>query len=453
MADLYAVFDRLRHRLAQPIGNAPLAVWRIAFGTLMLLEAWGAIATGWVRRAYVAVDYSFPFMGFEFLGFLNGPAAYAWFGAMGVAALGVALGYRYRISAVLLAVLWSAAYLGQKTHYNNHYYLAMLLCWAMALVPQASERASFDASRRGTSAPTHPYWITLGAKLLLLIVFSYGAVAKLYTGWWNGDFIATGFAAKAHYPLIGPVLAWPAFQTFITFGAIAFDALVIPLLWWRPTRRFALLGLVAFNAFNSVVFQIGIFPYLVLAFTVFFFPPSTIERLFRLPPVAGEGQGFRQNLSARATFVFVGFLVVQALLPLRHHLLPGDVNWTEEGHRLSWRMMSRSKSGALRLSAVHPVTGVTEAVPPRLGLSPKQAGHVATKPDFLYQWVQRLKAYYVGDRGWPGVELYVRESRVYLNGRGPHPLFAEGVDLAAVDWRIFGHQAWVLDAPAGLYED
>ena len=457
----------LRRRLGQPVDNAPLVVWRVLFGLLMLLEAWGALATGWVRANLVLPEYTFPFLDFAWLAGLAGPYWYGHFAVMGLAALGVLLGWRYRLSALALALLWSMAYFAQKTSYNNHYYLAVLLVWAMALVPEAAERLSLDARRRGyedsrAGPPPHslvnPYYVNLGAKLMLLIVFSYGALAKLYPGWLNGDFIGAGFAAKAHYPVIGPLLAWPPFQTFITWGALVFDATVIPLLWWRRTRWLAFGGLVAFDLFNSVVFQIGIFPYLVLAFTVFFFRPDQVARWFRLPrpaqpptrvpPLAGEA-----GLASRsAAVLFLSFFTLQLLLPLRHHLLPGDVNFTDEAHRLSWRMMTRSKYGRLHLEAVHPVTGDTERVPSQWGLTPKQARHVATKPDFLYAHVQRVKRYYTEGKGWPGVELYARRSAVWLNGRGPARLFRDSVDLAKVTWQPFRHHAWVEEAPEDLYE-
>jgi hypothetical protein len=35
----------------------------------------------------------------------------------------------------------------------------------------------------------------------------------------------------------------------------------------------------------------------------------------------------------------------QVLFPLRHFYYPGDVVWNEEGHRYSWRMKLRDKSG------------------------------------------------------------------------------------------------------------
>ena len=49
--------------------------------------------------------------------------------------------------------------------------------------------------------------------------------------------------------------------------------------------------------------------------------------------------------------ILIGILLVyfifQIGLPIRHWMIQDDVLWTEEGHRMSWRMMLRSKSGTL----------------------------------------------------------------------------------------------------------
>lgn len=422
----------------------------------MLTESWGAILTGWVHKNLIDPQFNFPFMDFGWLQPLPGYGMYGYFFVMGCAALGVLLGWRYRWSAILLAICWSGAYFMQKTSYNNHYYLAVLLCWWMVFLP-ANKRFSLDAARTGVTTYVHRYWVTAFAKTQLLIVFTYGALAKFYPGWLNGDFVEQSFNGKASYWLIGPLLAQDWFQWFITYAAIAFDGLIIPMLWWKPTRRLAFLGLIFFNLFNSAVFHIGIFPYLVLAFTVFFFEPSYIEGLFRVPKKsvdqevgygnASEIQESRTQLnplSSLASSAILLYLIVQLALPLRHHFIPGDVNWREEGHRLSWRMMLRAKGGYIKLQAVNPVTNQRETIKLKDYLTPKQQRQLATKPDFVYQFVQRLKAHYDA-KGWEELEIYVKSSRVYLNGDGPSPLFAKDVDLTKVEWNRWGRNEWVVD--------
>lgn len=416
--------------------------------------------TGWVHKNLIEPQFTFSFMDFGWLQPLPGHGMYGYFFVMGCAALGVALGWRYRWSAIALAILWSGAYFMQKTSYNNHYYLAVLLCWWMAFLP-ANKRFSLDAKQWGLTTYVHRYWITAFAKTQLLIVFTYGALAKFYPGWIQGDFIRQSFNGKADYWLIGPLLAQDWFQWFITYSAIAFDGLIIPLLWWKPTRKLAFIGLIIFNLFNSFVFHIGIFPYLVLAFTVFFFEPSYIEALFRIPRKAGylgsrfdespdlkpESSYTTQNsipLSSLATAAIVCYFIIQLALPLRHHFISGDVNWREEGHRLSWRMMLRSKGGSIRLQAYNPLTDREEMVDLKAFLTSKQRRQLASKPDFLFQFVQRLKVHYAAE-GWEDLELYVKTSRIYLNGEGPDPLFDKNVDLTKVEWNRWGRNEWVLD--------
>ena len=125
------------------IDNCSLIIFRICFGLLVLLESWGAIATGWVRRVLVEPKFTFNFIGFEFLQPLPGNGMYWYFGLMGVCGLGVMLGYRYRASMIGFTVLWAGVYLMQKSAYNNHYYLLFLINILMCFVP-ANKNLSLD---------------------------------------------------------------------------------------------------------------------------------------------------------------------------------------------------------------------------------------------------------------------------------------------------------------------
>lgn len=423
------------------VTNAPLVWFRILFGFLMLVESWGALATGWVGAAFVEPRFTFPLHGFEFLRVLSGPRMYAYFAVMGVCAIGVMLGYRYRASAHALAVLWTGAYLAQKTHYNNHYYLAVIVTWAMAWLPAHRSRSMDVRARRVPETDVCHPWIARAFRAQLLIVFTYAAIAKLYPGWLNGEYLRVNLGAKGDRWLLGPLVVESWFQTFTIYAAILFDATVILFLMWRPTRWFAFAGLVAFNLFNSIVFQIGIFPYMVIAMTVFFF-----EDLFRAPrggATVREPVRLRRGVRLAALFV----LGAQILLPLRHHLIPGDVTWREEGHRMSWRMMLRTKAGSLVLVAEDRATGEVGVVPQEEFLTDKQRGRVATQPEFLYQFVQVLKEHY-RDEGVEDLALFAQHSAVSLNGGPAFPLYDPRFDLTNARWTFAGKEDWVLDRPA-----
>ncbi|MEL6180089.1 MAG: HTTM domain-containing protein, partial [Myxococcota bacterium] len=224
------------------VNNAPLIVFRILFGLLMIVESIGAIATGWVHRAFIEPRMTFTILPQGWPQPLPGYGMYGWFVAMAIASAGVMVGYRTRLSATALALLWSGAYLMQKTHYNNHYYLAVILCWVMVILP-VHLRASYDEQRLGQRIEACPQMIIRAFQLQTGIVFTFAAIAKLDPGWGSGNYLAVVFGQKAHYPILGPLLGDPLFQRFIATSGIFFDALIIPALAWRRTRLFALVGL------------------------------------------------------------------------------------------------------------------------------------------------------------------------------------------------------------------
>lgn len=430
----------------KPIDNSQIVIFRILFGFLMVAESFGAIATGWVKKTLIDPQFTFSFFGFEWLQPLPGNGMYFYFILMGIVSMMVMIGYRYKLNMLALAVLWSGAYFMQKTSYNNHYYLVVLMTWGMVFM-NPHHYAALDVKRTKTEKHLCPNWNKLFFVILLLLVFTYGAIAKFYPGWWSGDFIKNSFSHKTNYWLIGPLLGKEWFQLFITYSGVIFDAIIIPMLIWKRTRMLAFIGLVVFNLFNSVVFQIGIFPYTVIALTVFFFEPETIRKLFFPKKQYTHVSDLKFQKTNNNTFTFytlIAFFAIQIALPLRHHFIPGDVNWREEGHRMSWRMMLRTKGGTINLEIINPKTKEKIRVKKEDYLTKDQRKEIATKPDFLYQFIQRLKKEYA-QKGIEDIEIYCKISQVSLNGKKSRPLFKSDLDLAKVKWNYFGRNEWVLD--------
>jgi hypothetical protein len=98
----------------------------------MATEAFGALMTGWVRRTLVEPEFTFNFIGFDWIQPLPGWGMYFYFALMGIMGLFIMAGYRYRMASFAFAFLWTGVYLMQKTSYNNHYYLMVLLGVIMA---------------------------------------------------------------------------------------------------------------------------------------------------------------------------------------------------------------------------------------------------------------------------------------------------------------------------------
>lgn len=437
--------------LFKKIDNSQLIVFRIFFGLLLSLECYGAIFTGWVRRNLVEPEFTFNFIGFDWLQPLPGFGMYIYFFVMGTLGLLIAIGYRYRLSIIAFTVLWTGVYLMQKTAYNNHYYLLILISFLMCCFP-ANASVSFDARRNPAirSESMHAYirWIVI---LQLFIVYTYAAVAKLYADWLDMSFIRLLMQGKAHYAIVGELLQHPFIHYCILAGGIVFDLLIVPALLWKRSRPWAFAVAIFFHLFNSIVFQIGIFPYLSLAFTVFFFEPETIRRHFLRKKEPYEAGGVSAPPWRRAILMFWSiYFIIQLGLPLRHWFIKDDVLWTEEGHRMSWRMMLRSREGSIRFKIVDKDSGNASYVNVRDYVSRSQERKLAVYPDFIWQFAQRLKKLHAANG--QDIAVYV-ESRLSLNGKPMRPFINPETDLAAEPWDHLRHHEWILPSPHSTTAD
>ena len=428
--------------LFKHIDNSALVVFRIIFGLLCFLESVGAIFTGWITKTLVEPKFTFSFIGFEWLQPLPGNGMYFYYAIMGLFALGVMLGYKYRFSIIAFTVMWSATYLMQKSSYNNHYYLLMLLSSIMVFMP-ANAYASIDANQNSSiKSFSMPQWCRLVFVLQLLIVYTYASVAKFYPDWLDTTVIELLMHSKKNYVLVGELLQQKTVHYFLAYGGILFDGLIIPLLLFKPTRKYMFFASIFFHLFNSVVFQIGIFPFLSLAFSLFFFEAETVRNMFlKKKPLYVEGAVF---LPKRKTFLiglFSVYFLIQMALPLRHHVIEDNVLWTEEGHRLSWRMMLRVKHGSTSYVVENKKTGKRVVVKLNDYLTAKQKRSASTKPDVMWQFAQRLKAEY--HQKGEGIAVYVN-SKVSVNGRKYQLFIDPKVDLASLEWRAFKHNDWIL---------
>lgn len=433
----------LNRLLFTKIDNSPLLLFRIFFGILVACECYGAIITGWVRRTLVEPQFTFNFIGFDWLQLFQGSGMYTYFFVMGTLGVGIALGYKYRFCILSFTVMWAGAYLMQKTSYNNHYYLLILISGIMCLFPAETDYsldAKYNPKIKRSWMYSYIKWIIV---FQLIIVYTYASVAKIYGDWLDFSIIRILMLDKANYPIIGALLQEPWIHKIIGAFGILFDLLVVPALLWKPTRKLAFIASIFFHLFNSIVFQIGIFPYLSLAFTIFFFEPETIRRIFfkRRKLFDTDEVMIPSYRKPLLTLMSVYFLI-QLVLPIRHHFIKDDVLWTEEGHRLSWRMMLRSRIGKGQFKVVNQTSEETTMI--KLGdyLSKKQRTRIMGYPDFIWQFAQYLKREYA-QKG-EVVSVYLTNSKASINGKPYRAFIDPQVDLANETWDHFRHHDWIM---------
>ena len=194
--------------------------------------------------------------------------------------------------------------------------------------------------------------------------------------------------------------------------------------------------------FNSIVFQVGIFPYLSLAFALFFFEPKTIQKLFlKKKYFYDKAEVISPKFKTPLVLILTSYFIVQLLLPLRHHFIQDDVLWTEEGHRMSWRMMLRTKGGLVKYKVVDKSNNNVMPIKLKDYLSKKQIRAASIKPDIIWQFSQYLKKDFKA-KGF-NVAVYVN-AKISVNGKPFKQLTNPKVDLASVKWNAFKHSDWIL---------
>lgn len=239
------------------------------------------------------------------------------------------------------------------------------------------------------------------------------------------------------------------------YGGMMLDLFIFPLLLWRRTMPFALVLGIGFHLMNARIFNIGIFPWFMIASMVLFLPVSWLRFGGLWAASSNKIKDVGRKSRRRSpmpelpllkpahylSLALIGvYLVWQVGFPLRHHAYPDNVAWNEDGHRFSWRMMLRTKQGDATFHVYNPVTREAWVVDPDDHLVSYQASKMPTHPDMILQF-----SHYLADRfraeGHEQIEVRA-EIHVSLNGR-PRTMYIDpDIDLAA-QRNTFWSTSWV----------
>ena len=429
---------------------APLAIFRIAFGFLLfgsIIRFW---VKGWINELYIAPKYYFPFYGFEFVKPL-GDYTYLLFAVCALAAFMVAIGFYYRIAATALFLSFTYIELIDKSTYLNHYYFVSMVCLMMIFLP-AHAYFSFDAKRNRQLHSDHiPQWCIDSIKIFVCIVYLYAGIAKINSDWLlEAQPLRTWLVAKNDLPLIGSLFnyLWVAYA-FSWFGCI-YDLSIPFLLLKRSTRFIAYCTVIIFHVLTAILFPIGMFPYIMIATALIFFSGdfhmTIIKKVGSLLKASNEfmypSKAFTYSIfpSKALTTGFAIFLLLQIAIPFRYTFYPGELFWTEEGYRFSWRVMLMEKAGSAEFTIIDS-HGKKVIVDNKEFLTPLQEKMMATQPDMILQYAHILRDHYT-DQALQSPQVYV-DSYVALNGRLGKPLVNPLTDLAS-EKESFNHKSWIL---------
>ena len=410
----------------------------------MLWEVVRYLSKGWIEAYFVEPSLHFTFYGFDWVRPWPGDGMTIHFVLLGVLAVLIIIGFWYRQAITLFFLGFSYVFLLEQARYLNHFYLVILFSFLMIFLP-AERAASLDArGRRDFHSDTVPAWCLWVLRTQMGLVYFFSGVAKINTDWLHGDPLREFLAANADFPIMGGLFTQDWLVYLFAYASLILDLFAFPLLLWRRTRLLTFGGLTVFHLMNAALFNIGIFPWLAIVATALFFAPDWPRRLLkgRSRPALKKDRGrSKRRISdgdekvvprRRLTLALLGaYLAVQVLVPLRHFIYPGEVSWTEEGHRFSWHMMLRQKRGISRFF-VTTQSGRTFEVDPTVHLEYWQyIPPMTTRPYLALQYAHYLADTYTPP-GEPRVEVRAHVM-VSLNNRPRQLLVDPRVDLASVE--------------------
>ncbi|MEO1524963.1 MAG: HTTM domain-containing protein [Planctomycetota bacterium] len=330
---------------------APLAVLRIVIGITFWFWASKFLVDDRWAIFFTKPLILFKYNGFEWVRLWPEDGIWWHFQWTRVAAVCLAIGLLTRLSALALAFSMAYTMLVERQIYNNHDYLLATTAFLMALMP-AGRRFSVDAwvqsvlFTKQSAVTTMPLWQWWLVRFQLGMPYVFGAIAKLDADWRAGQPSGMFVDSRVDTPIIGPLFAMDQAQFVMTWGGLFFDLLIVPALLFKPTRIVAIVAACAFHLTNATIFQIGVFPWFMLATLFVFFPVGYIPRLFGIrADDQAETSDRRDRISESrpVRWLIGGYVLIQLLLPIRPWVLHGNPAWNERGQRFAWRMMLRHK--------------------------------------------------------------------------------------------------------------
>ena len=426
----------------------PLALYRIGFGILVMFSLSRFALNGWVESLYLEPDFHFSYYGFSWVKPI-GIYTYFIFLICFASALFVTIGYRYRYAIILLFLSFTYIELMDKTTYLNHYYLISCISFLMIFLPSATYFA-ID-SRKNIKIPR---WTIDSLKFLIIIVYIYAGLAKINSDWLlHAQPLKIWLRAKYTIPIIGESLLQKNFSYYLfSWGGMIYDCIIPFLLLYKRTRYFAFFMVIAFHIMTRILFPpIGMFPYIMIFSCIIFFDSGLhkkildfIRSIFRLKITNDEkfNSDPKTYLRNRLIIPILSlFFIIQIIFPLRSTLYPGELFWTEQGYRFSWRVMLIEKAGYTTFKVVDNSSNKFQVIDNMEFLTPFQEKQMSFQPDMILEY-----AHYLGTtfekRGFKDVSVYA-DSYVTLNGRPSKRFIDPKVDLYKQKNDLM-HKTWVI---------
>ncbi|MEM8523118.1 MAG: HTTM domain-containing protein [Bacteroidota bacterium] len=427
-----SAFHKLNNYLFRSVSIAPLIVFRLLFGALLLYSTVRTWQKGWIAELYIEPNYHFSF--FSWLQPLEGNGMYWVFSLLIISSIGILIGLFYRFNTILFFLLFLYVELLDKTYYLNHYYLVTTLCFWLILVPANRQYALDVLLFPKIKSTTCTNWHILIFKVQLSIVYFFAGLAKVNSDWlFRAQPLATWLPGRYDLPILGSWLhlKWVAF--FFSWAGCIYDLTIWIFLWLKKTRTLAYIAVLGFHILTAILFpRIGMFPFIMITSTIIFFDASWHEKVLSYLPFSStfsekEEQRKTPTWSIYTTSLLLLYLIIQLYLPLRHFQHSGNLFWHEKGYRFSWRVMLMEKNGYTSIILRDPVKNIQIEVNQDEYLTPFQKQQMRSQPDMLLQFAKHAGDEFKAQNGY-SPQVFVK-SRLSLNARRSQVFTNDTIDV------------------------
>jgi hypothetical protein len=430
-------------RIFAPIDSLQLNLFRIVTGFIFAFQFYKFYG---ISVQFAQIPFHMTYDLFHWIRPMEGFSAQLFFGIAFMAAIAMALGIFYRAAALITFIGLLYSFLLDKTIYNNHYYLFVLIA-GLLLVTDAHRGLSISNPRSTTAIPAWQLWLL---QFQVSIVYFYGAVNKMNYDWlvmaepiyhWLPDMVGEWIEQTDRWK-------WAALAYGFSYGGLLLDLMAGFLVFIKGKLKYGVMALmVLFSAMNSVLFNIGYFPVFLLGSLLLFVDTPYLRRMLPFARSSGTMGGVRnKGLSVAFLSLYIAF---QLLMPLRHYLIHGWYLWDERGMLFSWTMKLRDKEPIISLELRIPATNEKYFVPIEEFLIQRQAKYVAYRPMDLLRFCHFIENHYRKELEIDtDMEVYA-EIYVRLNHYRDHQLMINPyVDLTSIDPSVSfetGKQDWIVD--------
>lgn len=448
--------DRIKAYLSTTTLIAPLIVFRIIFGALLVFGTLRFLAKGWVETLYIQPSFHFPYLGLEWVKVLPGEWMYLPFILCLVGALGILFGLYYRLSALTFFLSFTYVELIDKSYYLNHYYFVSLIAFLLIFMP-AHRAYSLDVQWRKLKPLSRIPRLNIDLlKFQIGCVYVFAGIAKINSDWlMRAEPLHTWLQAHHQFPVVGPFLQEKMTAFLFSWAGCLYDLFIVFFLLWNRTRQVAYCFVIGFHLLTWYLFPIGVFPWVMIGCTLLFFSAGWHANILKKI-------GFREDkksllppatMSSWAVLAAAFFILFQLLIPFRYLAYSTPLFWTEEGFRFSWRVMLMHKEGHATFYVRDRDSGREIEIQNGDFLTRTQEDQMATQPDMILQYANHLKQIYNGKTFHFGDQYFTLDNptihariHVSLNGR-PSALFVDSaLDLSHIPQNLKTRK-WIAPSP------